>query len=452
MRARFERSAILFLALLAYLLAALEAAKAGGVAVREQSISGMGSAFAGVAAGSDLSTIFWNSAGASIARRGEGEVDATLFIPSASIRGASELTPIPELQPVFGPSLPLNFLDPDSGTFMDPAPIPSLYAAEPLSKRWSFGLGFNAPFGLVTEPSNRNWVGKFEAESTKFKTYNLNPVVSYTVMPDLVLGAGIQLEYVRAGLKAAFPGVGGLAGPNPNLATNGDDFGVGYTLGLLWRPFGETTVGAGFRSGIEHTLDGHTFVPGYPNFGKVNVSTAVDLPAIATVSLRQGIGKVTLLGTVEWTDSSVVEQLVVAAKSNDPALGAVAGQPLAVIPLNWHNGWYFAGGAEYAATSRLALRAGGAYEVSPIQSATERFVRLPDSNRIILALGGSYMLSGGTTVSLAYEHIFFEDSSIDRTSTLPGLGDVRLHANVDAGIDCVGLSVRFALGSSRQLD
>src|SRR5579864_2388189 len=44
------------------LLAATGAANAGGFAVREQSAWGEGSSYAGVAAGGDLSAMFWNPA------------------------------------------------------------------------------------------------------------------------------------------------------------------------------------------------------------------------------------------------------------------------------------------------------------------------------------------------------------------------------------------------------
>ena len=46
----------------ANVLLAAGAAQAGGFGVREQSVYFMGSAFAGSAAGTDISSMFWNSA------------------------------------------------------------------------------------------------------------------------------------------------------------------------------------------------------------------------------------------------------------------------------------------------------------------------------------------------------------------------------------------------------
>src|SRR3974390_87565 len=47
---------------LGVLIAASPAANAGGLAIREQSAYGQGTSYAGVAAGGDLSTMFWNPA------------------------------------------------------------------------------------------------------------------------------------------------------------------------------------------------------------------------------------------------------------------------------------------------------------------------------------------------------------------------------------------------------
>lgn len=423
-------------------------AEAGGFAVREQSTSGLGSAFAGIAAGSDLSTIFWNPAGVSVARGPEVEADGALVLPNSHLTGTATLTPDVALQPVLGTSVPLSFLDSDSGDLADPVVIPALYAAAPLTDRLTIGLGFNGPFGLVTKPDNDNWAGKFEARTSKLHTYNLNPVASYKITPNLIIGAGAQIEFMNASLKAAFPAIGGLAGNNPNATIDGDDFGFGYTLGIIWKPLMGTELGAGFRSGVEHNLEGGLYVPGYGQLGLVPTTTDVETPEIATASFRQAIGpRLTALGTVEWTNWAKFDDVVIRADLSDPIFRAVGGKPVAILPLNWHDGWFFSGGAEYALNDRLLLRAGAAYEQSPIQAATERTPRDPDTNRVWLSIGAAYQWCAMTSVNFAYSHVFFEDGSIDRTTEISGLGDVRLLAEAEQQVDILALSVRIRLGS-----
>src|SRR5712691_733173 len=91
------------------LAAAGKTAVAGGFAVREQSTYGLGTAFAGIAAGESLSSIFWNPAGVSVARSIEVETDAALVIPDTQIAGTASLEPVASLKPLSGPSVPLSF-------------------------------------------------------------------------------------------------------------------------------------------------------------------------------------------------------------------------------------------------------------------------------------------------------------------------------------------------------
>jgi long-chain fatty acid transport protein len=427
-------------------------ADAGGFALREQSASGLGSAFAGIAAGTDLSSIFWNPAGVSNADGLEAQVDGTGVFLDTHIAGSATFEPAAPLDTPLGSSVPLSFLGSESGEIASPAFIPATYAGSPVTSRLTVGFGFNGPFGLVTKPDDDNWAGQFEARTSLLRTYNFNPVASYRVAPNLVLGAGAQIEYANAKLKSAFPNlaalstldvVGAFGGPNPNVVIDGDDFGFGYTLGILWNPLSGTNVGLGFRSSVEHTLDGDISVAG----DKAKTSADLETPDIATASLRQKVSeRLTLLGTIEWTNWSDLDQIVVKAHANNPKIGATAGSPVAVLPLGWHDGWFFSGGAEFAINDRTTVRGGVAYEESPIQNATERTARVPDTDRVWLSLGAAYEWSPTTTINVAYSHIFLEDGAIDRTSEFP-LGDIRLMGESQNRIDILALSVRIKLGS-----
>jgi long-chain fatty acid transport protein len=445
---------------------ASDAAKAGGFAIREQSTTGLGAAFAGIAAGPDISSIFWNPAAVSLATGIEAEFGASLIIPDTSISGTATWNPAPPLNAPppagFGPAVPLSFLDSNGGSIADPALIPTIYSGAPVTDRLSLGMGFNGAFGLVTKPDNGNWAGKFEARTSVLRTYNFNPVASYKVTPNLVVGAGGQMEYAKATLKSAFPNVSALAdpanfgpqlpqllfgGPNPTISIDGNGFAFGYTLGLLWNALPGTDIGLGFRSSLDHNLRGDIAIAGAPGLGSAKFTTHLEMPEIVTASLRQRVTeRVTLLGTVEWTNWSRLDKVVLTAESNNPAFGAVVGQAIQVLPLDWHDGWFFSGGAEFALNERTVLRAGGAYEESPIQNATERTARDPDSNRVWLSLGAGYNWSEMTTLNLAYSHVFFEGGSIDRTTAFQGLGTIHLLGEADQAADIVSVSVKIKLG------
>ena len=207
-----------------------------------------------------------------------------------------------------------------------------------------------------------------------------------------------------------------------------------------------TDIGLGFRSSIEHTLEGDIFVAGRGALGSARTSTDLETPEIATASVRQSVSeRLTLLGTVQWTNWSDLNQIIVKARSSNPNLGAVAGSPVAVLPFDWHDEWFFSGGVEYELNDRTTLRSGVAYEESPVQNAVERSARLPDTNRVWVSFGATRYISALTTLNLAYSHVFFEDGSIDRTTEFP-VGDIRFLGRAEQDVDVFAVSVNVKFG------
>ena len=446
-------------------------AEAGGFLIRGESTTGLGAAFAGIAAGNYLSSVFSNSAGISVVEGLEAEADGMLIVSDTNISGTATFEPASPLDaaPPFGlgSSVPLSFLDSNGGDYLGPAFVPAMYAGMPLSDRLKVGFGFNGPWGVVAKPDNQNWAGQFEARTSELRTYNFNPVASYQLTPTLTVGAGAQVEYAEATLKSAFPNLGAFqglflgvppnqvlesafGGPKPNLVVEGDDFGFGYTLGVLWRPMSGTDIGLGFRSSVEHTFEGNIFVAGVSDLGSARTSTDLEIPEIATASLRQSVSeRLTILATVMWTNWSDLNQVVIQAKSSNANLGAVAGSPVAILPFHWHDSWFFSGGVEFEVNDRMTVRSGVAYEESPVQNPVERSARVPDTNRVWLSIGATRNISQTMTLNLAYSHVFFEDGSIDRTTEFP-VGDIRFLGDREADVDLFAVSLNIKFGASDQ--
>ena len=240
-------------------LIASSAAQAGGFHIRSYSTVGLGAAFAGLAAGNYLSSVFANSAGISIVEGMEAEIDGTLIITDSHISGTATFEPaFPFDTPLpppagFASSAPLSFLDANGGDFVGPAFVPAMYAGAPVNDRLKVGFGFTGQFGLVTKPDNDNWAGQFEARTSELRTYNFNPVASYQLTPTLDprrrrsgpvcrCNSKVRLSQSRGfqDFLAWYPSrvilASAFGGSNPNLGIDSDDFGFGYTLGLLWHP------------------------------------------------------------------------------------------------------------------------------------------------------------------------------------------------------------------------
>ncbi len=75
-------------------------------------------------------------------------------------------------------------------------------------------------------------------------------MLSYEIAPGVSLGAGVQIDYF--GLKRQT-----AATPLGTANFKADDIGVGFVAGIDIQPARGTSIGLGFRSGIDHTAKGH---------------------------------------------------------------------------------------------------------------------------------------------------------------------------------------------------
>jgi long-chain fatty acid transport protein len=226
---------------------------------------------------------------------------------------------------------------------------------------------------------------------------------------------------------------------------------VGGTAGVLWQPLPGTALGVGYRSAIGLDVGG-TFRrgPGLTTGPALaaGAEAGLTLPEEVTFSFRQVVAPGwTLLGTVEWQNWSRLGDV--------PAVGSGCGASgvCETLNLNYRDGWFYALGAEYAYSPALVLRAGVAYEVSPIEDRT-RDILVPDSNRVFLGLGASYKYSEQIIVDFAYSHIFFEDAPFCIASAAANNGSthcnsgtpsaaVLLRGDSETSVDIVSLGLRY---------
>jgi long-chain fatty acid transport protein len=379
----------------------IEAAHAGGFGVREQSAYFMGSAFAGSAAGGDISSMFWNSAATAAQAGCNSSENLTVIAPrlDETAQGGAFVTGA-------GPGVP--GLSPTSTDVGRTAYVASSFSTCQLTDKLFVGLGSNAPFGLMTKPDNTGWAGSPFAVTTKVFSFDLNPTLAYKLTPDLTIGVGLQIEYFSITLNH---GPFNTLGPLPLSGArsyDANDWGLGATAGVLWQPSRSTSIGLGYRSAVGENVRGqYATTPSLSSGGlaiSTNAAGSVTLPDEVTLSARQYVTpQLALLGTVEWQNWSRLQN-VTASSAGCPA------GTCETLNLNYRDGWYYAIGAEFAVSPSLMLRTGIAYETSPIQDST-RDILLPDANRIDLSAGASYKISSQVTMDVGYSHLFVEDGT-----------------------------------------
>ncbi len=367
---------------------------AGGFAVREQSTVGMGAAFAGVAAGSGPSSIYWNGATISNTTGLETESNYTVALPDATMTSTADG-------------------EVDIGTL---GLLSSSAVAYQYNDQVFLGFSLSAPLGFKTRADKQNFSGAQYGRKSSVFSINANPVVAYKMSPTLTVSAGAQIEYLSVKLHSA---IGAPAGPMGSI--EGDDIGFGVTAGVMYQPSENTSIGLGYRSAISHDLEGKFYVGGNLNS---KIKADFTSPDLVTFSVKQKVSPaVTLMGTIEWSNWSSFKELNV----KNPA-----GTTLVQTDFLWKDSWFYSVGAEYEWNDKWTLRTGLAYEESPVPDST-RSVRLPDSNRLWLSMGASYKWSEATTVNLAFTHIAMEDTKID----LPAY-----KADVETTIDIISVGFK----------
>jgi long-chain fatty acid transport protein len=416
-------------------------AMASGYAIKEQSGRLLGSAFAGAGSSAqDPSVMFFNPAG--IARLDGYQISGSasgIFSRIEFDNRGSELTP-------FGLPIPGG----DGGNAGKNALVPAFYATAAPIDRLHFGLGVNAPFGLSTEYED-DWVGRYNAIESTLRTYDINPVVALELTPWLSIGAGARFQYADAKLTQAIDfgsilaglGVPGATpfGSDGNVELEADDWGYGYAVGVLVEPFQGTRLGLAYRSHIDQQLSGDADfkdVPlplqALPVFQDQHANAGLSTPDSVDLSIYHEIDdRWAVMGDAQWTNWSRFGELRVDFDD--------AGVPDSVTKESWQDGWFFALGAQYKLLEPLTLRAGVAYDQTPVQDA-HRTARLPDADRYWLALGGTYVFTRWLSVDLGYAHIFVRNADIDE-SVATGAITHQLDGRYDSAVDIVSLQLNL---------
>lgn len=375
---------------------------AGGFALIEQSGSGMGNAFAGAAAtAEDASTIFFNPAGLTKLEGSQVAVAGHVILVSAKFNNNGSSTAPAGIATLGG----------NGGDAGGTAFVPNAYFSMPLGDRMAFGIGVNAPFGLVTEYDS-DWVGRFQGIKSEIMTINVNPTIAYKINDAVSVGLGLNYQQFDAELTNKVSGAAfGLPGTEFNAKLEADDDAFGWNAGVLIQASSTTRIGVSYRSTMEYTLKGDVTItdPTGAVVGAASGAATADvtLPDMFSLSLVQALNdKIDLLADITFTRWSEIQTIRII----NPATGGTRD----TLVLNFDDTTRYSIGVNYKCTDRFTSKFGVAFDETPV-SDQDRTVRLPDQDRKWIAVGGSYKFSQTGKLDFGYAHLFLSDAPIDQT-------------------------------------
>jgi long-chain fatty acid transport protein len=445
MTTQTARGSVLVLGL-SGLLAVTGPAHSSGLQITEQSVTGLGRAFAGGSLpNDDASGAYFNPADLMLGsgtqiQLGMSFVGITTEAENAgsTVRLPANLGAVltqPGTVPVFV-TVPTSGRDDDGGT---DKLVPNGYYLMDIGDRMRFGLSLNAPFAVSTS-YGRGWVGRYHALESELTTIDFNPSLAYRVNDNLSLGFGVSAQYAEAKLtRAQF---------NPLAPTRdgeteikGDDWGYGFNLGATYEFDPATRVGLSYRSRVKYTLEGDVTLSGIPGrSGKTPATVDWTAPDwLLLTAYRRIDDRWAVMGGVRWTNWSLFQELRI----------ELADGRQDVTEEKWDDSWTFNIGVSYDYSPEWTFRAGYQFDQTPVQSAEFRTPRIPDSDRNAFAVGFSYRPNAQLSVDFGYMYLLFEDSSTQNTINLlpapvpSGLVTDTLRLDYSSDGHLVGLQARY---------
>jgi long-chain fatty acid transport protein len=429
--------------IIAAALSALSAgANASGYRFGSQSVAAQGTADASGAEANDASTIFYNPAGLSRLDGVRISAGATVVVPHSTFTdsGSTHFTG----QPSGGTAA--------SGYVPDSAVAPSFYISQKIDDKWTVGLGMFVPYGAKLDFGN-TWTGRYALTDMKMESYTLNPSASFKLNEQHAFGFGINAEHMSAALGQAVDVPGTIAalstaagaaqgaalarqiaalGGNPALlrtvadghgSNDVKDWGWGFNLGYMFTLDQSTRFGLSYRSSILHKLRGSTVW----DFSGVTADPVVN-NVLAAASRRANSAALIVVRTPETLSANVFHQfdakwagmadLTWTRNNRMDNLNIEfpgTGEGDEVIRQQWRNTVRASLGASYAYSEALTMRAGLAYDQSPVRTELAH-PALPDGDRRQYSVGANWKLDARSSVDLAYSYLDVKDIDVNYTN------------------------------------
>ena len=371
------------------LLASAGNANAAGYQLNEFSVTNLGRSFAGIGvAGDDYSALGYNPAGMTLMKRSGMQAGLTMTEVASKIRGVGNTA---------GKKTDMDFM----------IPLPSMFGQYNVNDKLFLGAGVYVPFGLATRYGHDSFIAKDKngVRRSELEVVDGNISAAYKVDNHLSLGVSGILRHIKGKLTSNFNSL------LPNLGYS--DFKVSgwsttMNLGAMYEFDEDTRIGLSYRFKSTQRTTGHHTVTVNPQFAAmapmlnmhdVNRYDSVSDPELPASWILSGYHK---FGE-KWGTTATVKYTQWHRFSVFPAYSSGSGN--LDVQYRWKDAWNFALGQDYYLNENWTLRAGLAWDQSPVPNNTYRTNRIPDTDRLWTSFGVSYA-TGNHQFDFGYAHLF----------------------------------------------
>lgn len=381
---------------IALAVACASQAHAAGYQLNEYSITGLGRSFAGAGVvGDDYSALAYNPAGMTLMKRSGFQGGLTVAEMMSDVKGNN------------GESTDMHY----------GVPLPSGFAHWNVNDKLFLGAGVYVPYGLSTKHDQEGFVAG-SARKSELEVIDSSVAGAYKVTDKLSLGATLTLRYIHGHMTGdkygdVGYGYGKLGDANYDL----DGWTGAGTIGAMYEFTPDTRLGISYKFRSIQKVKGDFTFNGQGVYSSVLSDVASDglsspdLPAGILVSGYHKLNdKVGLSSSVRWTEWNK-------SFSSFTMESSFAGSSV-TQQYDWRNTWTVSAGADYYYNDNWTFRVGTAYDQSPAKSQFNRTNRIPDTNRIWVSAGLSY-ISDNWQIDAGYAHLFMQKGNVAMEGNTP---------------------------------
>jgi long-chain fatty acid transport protein len=218
----------------------------------------------------------------------------------------------------------------------------------------------------------------------------------------------------------------------------GHNWAVGYSMGMTYDFTSATRMGVSFHSATRHDVGGTSEFDNVPalfatTFTDTDAQLVFMLPESLSIGVRHTITpKLDLLADYTWTRWSRYDEVVVEFEN---------GLPTSRSAQNWKDVPRYSLGMNYRWKEGWLIRAGASYDKTPIPDVEHRSPRVPDSDKLTLALGSQLALNETLDLEMAVTYTLPSKADIDNTD---GFGH-NLRGRYDVDTSYISLQLNWKL-------
>ncbi len=288
------------------------------------------------------------------------------------------------------------------------------------------GVSINNPYGSSINWT-RNWAGAELSQRVSLKTFSLQPTVAWRITDRIAVGAGLMIAWGSVDLdkglvsgssvdmllqaSGAQPMFGTITPASVNLKGTAE-VAVGYNVGVMVDVTKNLTLGASFRSKMTAKVKAGEASVSYANevaenlleskiglINAANFKAEMPMPYTLTIGASYKVNpRLQLAFDAQLTGWKAYKELNIAFL-DDKLAGFNQN-----LEKNYHNAWAFRLGAQYGLTNRLDLRAGVAYDRTPVDDNYYN-PETPGKDKVSPSLGLSFRPIKSLSIDVACAYI-----------------------------------------------